>query len=122
MIKRYRHQSRLPAPKLLVVDSNDSRLASDLRSPRLCVVVFYQDNCQQSKLLFQHLRTILPKLEVQIKLIRCLVNESITSCAYHKVIGTPTILLVKDNKQIDRLLGAIPANQLLDRLNHSISA
>lgn len=105
------------APKLVVVDSTDQKLARDLRSTRLVLVVFHRVECPHSLKLFGLLPNFVQELDGYLKVVRCEVAACMLSSAYNKVRVTPTCLLVRDGIVVDRLEGELPKGELLNRIN-----
>ena len=105
------------APKLIVVDSSDQRLARDLRSSRLVMIVFHREECPHCIQLFGLLPSCTGELEGMLKVIRADIAQCLRSAAYNKVRVTPTALLVEDGIVVERIEGAISKAKLLTSLN-----
>ncbi len=110
------------APKLIVVDSTDQRLARDLRSSRLVIIVFHRPACSHCVQLFDLLPSCTGELEGMLKVLRADVTSCLRSAAYNKVRVTPTALLVKDGIVVERIEGAVPKTELLSAINKAFRA
>lgn len=108
------------APKLIVVDSSDQRLAQDLRSNRLVMIVFHWPECTHCLKLFGLLPSCVADLEGRVKVVRCEVPSCLSSSAYNKVRVTPTCLLVRNGIVVDRMEGELPQKELVSRINKAI--
>ncbi len=105
------------APKLIVVDSTDQRLARDLRSSRLVMIVFHQAECPHCLRLFGLLPSCAGELEGMLKVVRCDISPCLRSSAYNKVRLTPTSLLVRDGIVVERMEGEMTKAELLASIN-----
>lgn len=110
-------KSEASVPRVVVVNSTDKRLARDLRSTRLVMVVFHRAECPHSLQLFGLLAACNEELEGNLKVVRCEVESCMRSLAYNKVRVTPTILLVKEGIVADRIEGELTKKELVDRVN-----
>lgn len=110
------------APKLILVDSTDQRLARDLRSSRLVMIVFHQLECPHCLNFFGLLPACAPDMEGMLKVIRCEVGNCILSSAYNKVRVSPTSLLVRDGIVVNRMEGEMTKADLLSHINKASAA
>ena len=107
-------------PKLVVVDSNDRRLAQDIQGSRLVLLTFYDIHCPHSMRLFKVIREAASRFSGEVKLVRCKLGDCFRSAAYNKVLSTPTILLIKNGNVTGRSEGELNSAELLLLVNSTL--
>ena len=80
------------------------------------LVDFWAPWCGPCRMVGPILEEIAAEQESRIKIVKVNVDENQQYAGQLGVFNIPTMILYKDGQQIDKIVGALPKNQLLERL------
>ena len=97
----------------LVLAFTDSNFDSEVLQSNIPVLVdFWATWCAPCKAIAPVIDAIAQDYEGKVKVGKVNVDENPATPAKYGVRGIPTILLVKDGKVLDQVVGAVPKSQL----------
>jgi thioredoxin 1 len=104
-----------------VTEVNDADFESEvLKSSRPVLVDFWADWCAPCLMLAPTVESVAEKYQGKAKIMKLNVDENISSSSNYGVKGIPTLILFRDGKEAERVVGVPPnakdyISQMLDK-------
>ncbi len=95
---------------------NDSTLAETIKKYPLLLVDFYADWCAPCKMIAPVLEEIARELQGKLVIAKINVDENPRSAMQYQAMSIPTLVLFKNGKIVDRIVGALPKPALIAKL------
>jgi thioredoxin 1 len=96
-----------------VIALDDSNFENEvLQSPVPVLVDFWASWCAPCKAIAPLVDALANEYEGKVKIGKVNVDESPATPAKYGIRGIPTLILFKDGKMIDQVVGAVPKSQL----------
>jgi thioredoxin 1 len=105
------------------LEINDSTFQAEVIDAEQVVLVdFWAPWCGPCRMVGPILEEIAAEQDSKIKIVKLNVDENQQYASQFGVFNIPTMILFKDGQEVDKIVGALPKNQLLDRLTPHLSA
>ncbi len=101
--------------------NNESFEHDVLQSSQLTIVDFWAPWCGPCKTMAPILDEIASHYVNTVKVAKLNVDENSETAERFNVIGIPTLIFFRDGQIVDRLVGAVPRNQLETRINRLLN-
>ena len=95
---------------------------SDKTSKGLVLIDFGAEWCGPCKTLLPILEKVSKDYEGKMNIFSVDIDHSPSLAARHGVMSVPTMLVFKDGKQIDRMVGLLPERELKKRIDSHLGA
>lgn len=91
--------------------------AEVLKSESLVLVDFYADWCGPCKMMAPIIDELSGDFEGSVKIGKLNVDDSPETSSKYRVMSIPTILFLKNGEVVETIVGAVPKEQLVDKIN-----
>ena len=99
------------------IDVNDNTFEQEvINSPELTVVDFWAPWCGPCRKLGPVLDEIGQEYEGKIKIVKVNTDENLKTAKEYSVSGLPSILIFKDGKPLERLVGLMPKSSIVSNI------
>ena len=99
---------------LNTTDTEFSDTVSD--SDKLVVVDMWAEWCSPCKMMEPVLEEIAEEYSDKLKVVKLNIDQNQDTPLKFGVMNIPTLIFFQDGKEIDRVIGALPKKQLLNRI------
>ncbi len=104
------------APLPWIVTASDADFTSQVSGPIPVLVDFWAPWCAPCRMVAPVLEEIAAEKAGRIKIVKLNVDENPMAAGAHRVQSIPTLILFKNGQPVERLVGALPREALLARL------
>ncbi|MBR5555611.1 thioredoxin [bacterium] len=99
------------------VDINDSVFEAEvLNSEQLVVVDFWAPWCGPCRKLGPVLDEVASEFEGKVKFVKMNTDESLETAKNYSISGLPSLLVFKDGKAVERLVGLMPKTSIISNI------
>ncbi len=109
------------APLPWIVTASDADFTAQVSGPVPTLVDFWAPWCAPCRMVAPVLEEIAADQAGRIKIVKLNVDENPMAAGAHRVQSIPTLILFKNGKPVERLVGALPKEALLGRLRPHLS-
>ena len=95
---------------------NDSEFDGLVKSSQILLVDCYADWCGPCKMMEPVIEGLSKELEGKATIAKMNIDENKDTPAKFGVMSIPTLLLFSNGKLVDRIVGAVPADMIKERL------
>ena len=100
------------------IDTSDANFDKDIiEKDKLVIVDLWAEWCGPCKLMEPILKKFAEEFSEHVKLVKLNIDQNQETPSKYNVMNIPTLLLFKDSKEVDRIIGAMPKNQLIKQIN-----
>jgi len=110
------------APLPWLVDAGEADFDAESRAPVPVIVDLWAPWCGPCRLIAPVLERLAERHAGHLKVVRVNVDEAPGLAASRRVMSIPTLLVVRDGEEVDRVVGALPEQQLKERLTAHLGA
>ena len=101
------------------VASNDN-FAELLESEKLVIVDFWATWCGPCRMLTPILDEVEEEMPEQIQVVKVNVDDADDVAAQYRIMSIPTLLFFKNGEIVDKTVGAMPKNVLVEKINANL--
>ena len=91
-----------------------------LKSPVPVLVDFFAEWCGPCKMIAPLIEELAGEYEGKAKVVKLDVDASMDTAQTYGVMSIPTLIFFKDGKEVDRSVGAMPKDNMAERLDSLI--
>lgn len=91
-----------------------------LKSEILVLVDFFAEWCGPCKMLSPVIDQLADELSGKAKIVKVNVDEAQEVAAQYNVMSIPNLLLFKGGEVVDQMVGAMPKEQLMEKINANL--
>lgn len=100
----------------------DASFASEVeRSPLPVLLDMWAPWCGPCRMLAPTIEQLASELAGQVRVAKLNTDENPATAARFRVQSIPTLLLIQDGREVDRIIGVQPKQEILRRLRNSLS-
>lgn len=104
------------------VEVTDSTFDQEVvKADKPVLVDFWAPWCGPCRMVGPVLAEIAEEEQARVKIVKVNVDENQQYASQLGVFNIPTMIVYKDGKPVDKIIGAMPKAQILDRLNPHMS-
>ncbi|OEF99308.1 thioredoxin [Vulcanibacillus modesticaldus] len=98
---------------MAIVHVTDQSFATDVESTGTVIVDFWAPWCAPCKMIAPVLEEIDQEVGDKLKIAKLNVDENPASATKYGIMGIPTLLLFKDGKPVEKIVGFQPKEKLM---------
>jgi thioredoxin 1 len=100
-----------------IVNTTDTDFSNMVSDPdKLVLVDMWAEWCGPCKMMEPVLEEIAEAYKEKLKVVKLNIDQNQDTPLKFGVMNIPTLILFRDGKEIDRVIGAFPKKQLLNRI------
>jgi len=100
--------------------ATNTNFAGLLESKKLVVVDFWATWCGPCRMLSPILDELAVEMEDVIDVVKVNVDDADEIAAQFRIMSIPTLIFFKDGKMVDKTVGAMPKNALVDKIKANL--
>lgn len=109
-------------PASLVVDVTDADFDAVVGASTLPAVVdFWADWCEPCKIMSAYVEFLAADFADQVLVAAVDVDENPQVAERYGIMGLPTLLVLRDGAEIDRIVGVVPYEQIKERIARQVA-
>jgi thioredoxin 1 len=97
--------------------TDDQFEAEVINSSTPVLVDFWAEWCGPCKAIAPTLEELAGDFDGRLKVVKVDVDENRQSATQYGIRSIPSLLIFKDGAEVDRIIGALPKQQLADKIN-----
>lgn len=105
---------------MAIVHVTDQTFAAEVESTGTVMVDFWAPWCGPCKMIAPVLEEIDQEIGDKLKIAKLNVDDNQSSAAKFGIMGIPTLLLFKDGKPVEKIVGFQPKENLMNAINKHI--
>ena len=103
------------------IEVNDSNFEQEiLKSEKPVLVDFWAQWCGPCKMLSPVIDEIAEDNSENLKVCKVNVDESRSSASNYGIMSIPTLLLFREGKEIERIVGALPKEKIEEKISEHV--
>ena len=91
-----------------------------LQDTKLVVVDFWATWCGPCRMLSPILDEVEEEMSDKISVVKVNVDDADQIAMQYRIMSIPTLLFFKNGQIVDKTVGAMPKNQLIDKINSNL--
>ena len=100
-----------------IVDTTDANFSNMVSNPdKIVLVDMWAEWCGPCKMMEPVLEEIAEAYKDKLKVVKLNIDQNQDTPLKFGVMNIPTLILFRDGKEIDRVIGAFPKKQLLNKI------
>ena len=100
--------------------ATNTNFAELLQDGKLVIVDFWATWCGPCRMLSPLLDEVEAEVADKVTVVKVNVDDADEIAAQYRIMNIPTLLFFKDGRQVDKTVGAMPKNVLVDRINANL--
>ncbi|MBR1705215.1 MAG: thioredoxin [Bacteroidales bacterium] len=100
--------------------ATNTNFAELLQDGKLVIVDFWATWCGPCRMLSPLLDEVEAEMADKVTVVKVNVDDADEIAAQYRIMNIPTLLFFKDGRQVDKTVGAMPKNVLVDRINANL--
>jgi len=101
-----------------ILHTNTEEFENTLKQKQVVLVDFYANWCGPCKMLSPILETVSEQLPYNAVIAKLDIDESLETAKQFGVMSVPTMIIFKDGKEVDRLVGLRQKDQIIDAIKN----
>ena len=97
---------------------NSKNFEEEVKSGKVTLVDFFATWCGPCKMLGPVLEQVADEVKDKVNIVKLDIDESLETAKQFGVMSVPTMVIFKDGKEVDRIVGLRQKAQILDTLNN----
>ncbi len=100
-----------------IISTTDASFENDVNDPeKLVVVDMWAEWCGPCKMMEPVLKEIAEEHKDTVKIVKLNIDQNQETPLRFSVMNIPTLIFFKDGKEVDRVIGAFPKQQLARKI------
>ena len=91
-----------------------------LQSDKLVIVDFWATWCGPCRMISPILDELSEEMADKIEVVKVNVDDADEIAAQYRIMSIPTLIFFKDGQPVDKTVGAMPKNVLVDKINANL--
>jgi thioredoxin 2 len=114
--------ARCKAPLPWLVDAEAGTFDDEVRAPVPVIVDFWAPWCGPCRMVSPALERLAQERAGDVKVVKLNVDEAPELASQYRAMSIPTLVVMRDGEEVDRVVGALPPPELERRLAPALAA
>ncbi len=102
-----------------IINTTDTDFDNDINvAGKLVLVDLWAEWCGPCKMMEPVLEEIAGEMEVSLQVVKINIDQNQETPMKFNVMNIPTLLFLKDGKEVDRVIGVVPKKQLVKKIEN----
>jgi len=102
-----------------IINTTDTDFENDINvTGKLVLVDLWAEWCGPCKMMEPVLEEIAGEMEESLQVVKINIDQNQETPMKFNVMNIPTLLFLKDGKEVDRVIGAVPKKQLIKKIEN----
>ena len=102
-----------------IINTTDTDFENDINmAGKLVLVDLWAEWCGPCKMMEPVLEEIAGKMEDSLQVVKINIDQNQETPMKFNVMNIPTLLFLKDGKEVDRVIGVVPKKQLVKKIEN----
>ena len=102
-----------------IINTTDTDFENDINmTGKLVLVDLWAEWCGPCKMMEPVLEEIAGEMEESLQVVKINIDQNQETPMKFNVMNIPTLLFLKDGKEVDRVIGVVPKKQLVKKLEN----
>ncbi len=102
-----------------IINTTDTDFDNDINvAGKLVLVDLWAEWCGPCKMMEPVLEEIAGKMEDSLQVVKINIDQNQETPMKFNVMNIPTLLFLKDGKEVDRVIGVVPKKQLVKKIEN----
>lgn len=102
-----------------IINTTDTDFDNDISvSGKLVLVDLWAEWCGPCKMMEPVLEEIAGEMEESLQVVKINIDQNQETPMKFNVMNIPTLLFLKDGKEVDRVIGVVPKKQLVKKIEN----
>ncbi len=104
-----------------IINTTDANFEADVNeAEKLVIVDMWAEWCGPCKMMEPVLEEIAEEHRDKVKIVKINIDQNQDTPIKFNVMNIPTLLLFKEGKEVDRIIGAVPKKQLSKKIENHV--
>lgn len=106
----------------MTIEINDSNFDEEVLKSEIPVLVdFWAEWCMPCKMVAPTVSEIAKEYEGRLKVCKLNVDEARGTASEYSIMSIPTLAIFKAGKVVDKIIGALPKDKIIDKITHYLN-
>ncbi len=102
-----------------IINTTDTDFENDINvTGKLVLVDLWAEWCSPCKMMEPVLEEIAGEMEESLQVVKINIDQNQETPMKFNVMNIPTLLFLKDGKEVDRVIGVVPKKQLVKKIEN----
>ncbi len=104
-----------------VIQATDKSFDNEVKTPFLVLVDFWAEWCGPCRAVSPIVDELAKEYQGKLKVLKVNVDDNQSTALKFQVMSIPTLLFLKNGKEVEKIVGALPKNHIKSKIDSLLS-